>query len=204
LPNVQTCKPGKLHPNALFDRIATFLLYRLCYNTTYQYQIRISVSQPLMEMDGKAHFESDGIRKTISPESSRSSIASDAKKILTIFLTKNANLEMPAAVTEYASSVTFTPNVSSFLPTPMKMSESASAMWACIGLFASAICRERYNAGEPKRIVVDVYSATLMLCSVFLFQINGKIFTESQAAPRATHLDRGRNRETYRNVISNM
>lgn len=155
-------------------------------------------------MDGKSHLESDVIRKTTSSKDSRSSIPSEAKRILETFLTKNANLEMPAAVTDYASSVIFTPNVSTFLPTPLKMSESASAMWACIGLFASAICRERYNTGEPKRIVVDVYSATLMLCSVFLFQINGKIFTESQVAPRAIHLDRGRNRETYRNVVSNM
>jgi hypothetical protein len=156
------------------------------------------------KMDEKSHIESDGIRKTITPrEALRSSIPLDAKKILTA-LTKNANLEMPAAVTQYASSVTFTPDVSSFLPTPMKMSESASAMWACIGLFANAICRERYNAGEPKRIVVDVYSATLMLCSVFLFQINGKPFMESQVAPRVAYLDRGRNLETYRGVVSNM
>ena len=164
----------------------------------------MSASQPSTEMDGKSHIESYGIRKTILPESLHSSIPAAAHKILTAFLTKNANLQMPAAVTEYASSVSFTPDVSSFLPTPMKMSESASAMWACIGLFASAICRERYNAVEPKRIVVDVYSATLMLCSVFLFQVNGKIFTESQVAPRAIHLDTGRNRETYRSVVSNM
>jgi hypothetical protein len=155
-------------------------------------------------MEGKSHTENDGIRKTILPEGLRSSIPSDAKKILTAFLAENANLEMPAAVTKYVSSVTFTPDVSTFLPTPMKMSESASAMWACIGLFASAICRERYDAGEPKKIEVDVYSATLMLCSVFLFQVNGKNFVESQVVPRAAHLDRGRNRETYRNVVSNM
>jgi hypothetical protein len=155
-------------------------------------------------MERKSHTESDGVHKTILPENFRSSIPSEAKKILTAFLIKNANLEMPAAVTDYASSVTFTPEVSSFLPTPMKMSESASAMWACVGLFANAICRERYNAGEPKKIEVDVYSATLMLCSVFLFQINGKNFVESQVAPRAVYLDKGRNRETYRGAVSNM
>ncbi|KAF2430810.1 CoA-transferase family III [Tothia fuscella] len=155
-------------------------------------------------MDGKSHPERDGIRKTTLPERSRSSIPSDAKRILTTFLIENADLKMPASVTEHASSVAFTPDVDSFLPTPMKMSESASAMWACIGLFASAICRERYNAADPKKIVVDVYSATLMLCSVFLFQVNGKKFVESQVAPRALHLDKGCNRETYRNVVSNM
>lgn len=155
-------------------------------------------------MDKKSLVESDDIRKTIPPGDSMPLIPSDAKRILTTLLTENASLEMPAAVTKYASSVIFTPEVSPFLPTPMKMSESASALWACIGLFAGVICRERYDVGEPKKIVVDVYSATLMLCSVFLFQIDGKPFIESQLAPRAVYLDRGHNRETYRSVVSNM
>lgn len=154
-------------------------------------------------MDGFSQFKGDATDETTSPKTSGAFIPSDAMKILTM-LTKDANLEMPTAVTGHASSVTFTPNVRSFLPTPMKMSESASALWGCIGLFASAICRERYNAVEPQRIVVDVYSATLMLCSAFLFQVNGKPFIESQVAPRAIHLDSGRNRETYRNLVSNM
>lgn len=180
-------------------------LYLIVFVTTgyYQFQVRTLASQPLAEMDGKAQLESNGIRKTIPPKNFSSSIPAGAKEILT-FLTKNASLEMPATVTKYASSVTFTPDVDPFLPTPMKMSESASALWACIGLFANTICRERYDAKEPEKIVVDVYAATLMLCSVFLFEIKGKHFVESQVAPRAVHLDKGRNRETYRNVVSNM
>jgi hypothetical protein len=137
------------------------------------------------------------------PNGARPSISSAAKDILTS-LTKNPALGMPSEVTIYASLVTFTPDAASFLPTPLKMSESASALWACIGLFANAICQDRYGTAEPKKIVVDVYSATLMLCSVFLFQVNGKPFVESQVAPRAIHLDRAKNRETYRNVVSNM
>jgi hypothetical protein len=155
-------------------------------------------------MDEKYHSESNGIGKPISSDDSRSSVPAEAKQILIDLLTKDPKLEMPASVTEYALSVTFTPNVSSFLPTPMKMSESASALWACVGLFASAISRERYNTGKPKKIEVDVYSATLMLCSVFLFEVNGKVFTESPAVARAIHLDKGNNRETYRGVVSNM
>jgi hypothetical protein len=151
-------------------------------------------------MDAISHPKSNGID---TPKNARPSIPSEAQRILTM-LTKNPGLEMPLSVTGYASSVTFEPNVSPFLPTPMKMSESASALWACIGLFASAISRERYGSGEPKRIEVDVYSATLMLCSVFLFQVDGKVFTESPAVARAIHLDKGSNRETYRNVVSNM
>lgn len=132
------------------------------------------------------------------------SIPSAAAAILTTILTKDENLGMPQAVIEQASSVVFTPDVSTFLPTPMQMSEIASALWACTGLFASTICQERYKTAKPEKIVVDVYSATLMLCSVFLFQVDGRMFLESKAAPRAVHLDRGRNRETYRNAASNM
>ncbi|KAF2669483.1 CoA-transferase family III [Microthyrium microscopicum] len=154
-------------------------------------------------MDNKSPIPLDGTH-TIPPDTLPSSIPSSAQEILATFLINNADLKMPWEVTNYASSVVFTPEVGSFLPTPLKMSESASALWAVIGLFANAICRERYNAGEPKKIVVDVYSATLMLCSVFLFQIDGKNFIESKVAPRAAHLDKGRNVEMYRNQASNI
>lgn len=127
-----------------------------------------------------------------------------ARKILMESLIDNKSLNMPASVTEFAHTVNFTPEVDTFLPTSMKMSESASAMWGCIGLFADAICRKRYQTSEPKKIVVDVYSATLMLCSVFLFEVNGKHFMESQVAPRAMYLDKGHMRETYRITMSNM
>lgn len=135
---------------------------------------------------------------------SSTSISSAAARILTTLLTKEKSLGMPPAIAEQASSVVYTPDVNTFLPTPMQMSESAAAMWACIGLFASNICQERYRIKAPEKIIVDVYSATLMLCSVFLFQVDGRAFVESKAAPRAVYLDRGRNRETYRNAASNM
>jgi len=82
-------------------------------------------------MDGKSHFESDGICKTISPENSRLLIPSDAKKFLAILI-KNANFEMPAVVTEYASSVTFTPNISSLLPT---RNENVGVRFCHVGLY---------------------------------------------------------------------
>lgn len=141
--------------------------------------------------------------KMSATASSLSSIPLDAAAILKLLIDDH-KLKMPAAVTRYVSSVTFTPEVDPILPTPLKMSESASAMWACLGLFASAICRQRYNSPEPRTIEVDVYAATLMLCSVFLFQSRGKPFAESQLMPRAIHLDKWNNREIYRNLVSNM
>jgi hypothetical protein len=155
-------------------------------------------------MDQNSKSASNDALKSTSPNGLRPSISSAAEDIL-LALTKNPDLEMPAAVTNYASAVIFTPDdAATFLPTPLKMTESASALWACIGLFANAISQERYGSPEPTKIVVDVYSATLMLCSVFLFQVDGKPFVESKVVPRAIHLDTGNNRETYRNVVSNM
>ncbi|KAF2167344.1 hypothetical protein M409DRAFT_33832, partial [Zasmidium cellare ATCC 36951] len=132
------------------------------------------------------------------------SIASQAREILMKSLIENEALKIPRAVKKLASSVSFTPEVEPFLPTSLKMSESASALWATIGLFANAMCEERYNTATPKKIVVDAYSATLMLASVFLFEVDGKHFIESKVVPRAIHLDKGSMRETYRTHLSNI
>ncbi|KAK4500670.1 hypothetical protein PRZ48_008859 [Zasmidium cellare] len=139
-----------------------------------------------------------------SPKISPTSIPSQARQILTNSIINNESLNIPKAVKDLTSNVVFAPEVEPFLPTSLKMSESASALWATIGLFANAICKERYSTEEPKKITVDVYSATLMLASVFLFEVDGKHFIESKAVPRAIHLDKGTMRETYRNVISNV
>ena len=131
-------------------------------------------------------------------------IGSKARDIMIASLVEKSSLSMPAAVKDLAATVSFTPDAKSFLPTPLRMSEASSALWACIGLFAHVICQDRYEVDKPKRIVVDVYSATLMLCSVFLFEINGKPFLASDTARKAMYLDRGQMRETYRANISNM
>ncbi|KIW95863.1 uncharacterized protein Z519_02927 [Cladophialophora bantiana CBS 173.52] len=135
---------------------------------------------------------------------SHSSVAKEAKRILIDHLIRNVDFAMPAVVSEEASRVIFTPDTEPFMPTPMKMTESVSALWACIGLFANTICRERYNTPKPGSIEVDVYSATLMLFSLMLFQLGGSGFEDGEMTARTAHIDKGMIRETYRGLATNI
>ncbi|OAL22848.1 hypothetical protein AYO22_06756 [Fonsecaea multimorphosa] len=124
------------------------------------------------------------------------SVPKEAKQILIRHLLENASLGIPSEVSGNVSAVTFTPNVSPFMPTPMKMTESVSALWACIGLFATAISQGRYGVPMPKSIEVNVYSATLMLMSLALFEIER--CDQGEAAQRVKYIDKGRISETYK------
>lgn len=135
---------------------------------------------------------------------SRSSVSVEARRILMDCLLNNTDLAIPTVVSEPASTVVFTPDVKPFMPTPMKMTESVSAMWGCIGLFANTICRERYHLPGPETIEVDVYSATLMLSSLALYEVNGHGFADGDLMARAAHLDKGHISETYRSLATNM
>ncbi|KIW35511.1 uncharacterized protein PV07_02202 [Cladophialophora immunda] len=130
------------------------------------------------------------------------SIPKEAKQILVRHLLENPSLDIPSQVSRNVSAVTFTPEAGPFMPTPMKMSESVSALWACIGLFASAISQERYSVPVPKSIQVDVHSATLMLMSLALFEIEG--CGQGEAAQRVEYIDKGRISETYRAMATNI
>ena len=130
------------------------------------------------------------------------SVPDEAKRILVECLLENPSLGIPSQVSEKASAVVFTPKVNPFMLTPMKMTESVSALWACIGMFASTISQERYNAPKPKSIEVDVHSATLMLMSLALFEIEG--CDQGEAAHRVEYIDKGRISETYRAMATNM
>ena len=144
-------------------------------------------------------FDSDTPKYQVEP---CCSVPDEARRILMDCLLENSSLGIPSQVSEGASAVVFTPNVKAFMPTPMKMTESVSALWACIGLFASAICQERYSASVPRSIEVDVYSATLMLMSLALFEIDG--LGEGEAEQRVAYIDKGRISETYRAMATNM
>lgn len=133
-----------------------------------------------------------------------SSIPGEAKRILLECLLGNEALAMPLEVVERASQVTFTPQINSFMPTPMKMTESVSAIWACIGLFATAVAQKRYNMPQHVKIEVDVQAATLMLSSLVLFEIDGKGIADKEVGARGAHLDKGCITETYRAMATNM
>lgn len=133
-----------------------------------------------------------------------SSIPREAKRILLECLLENEALAMPLEVIQRVSEVTFTPHINSFMPTPMEMTESVSAIWACIGLFATTIAQKRYDVPQRLKIEVDVQAATLMLSSLVLFEINGKGIADKEVSARGAHLDKGRIGETYRAMATNM
>jgi hypothetical protein len=139
-----------------------------------------------------------------SAEPLHSSIPPEAKRILMECLLDNKALDMPLEVTERASEVAFTPQINSFMPTPMKMTESVSALRACIGLFATTIVQKRYNASHHMKIEIDLQAATLMLSSLVLFEINGKGIADQEVSARGAHLDKGHISETYRAMATNM
>lgn len=155
-------------------------------------------------LDGTATSSIRGPWKADKNECPDISIPKEAKRILLQCLVGNAALEMPPEVVELAPAVKFTPEISPFMPTPMKMTESVSALWASIGLFATAIARKRYGMDQRMDIGVDVQAATLMLASLNLFEMDGKGIGHEEIASKAAHLDKGHIGETYRAMATNM
>lgn len=155
-------------------------------------------------LDSTATSSIRGSWKADKDDCADASIPKEAKRILLQCLVGDAALEMPPEVVELATAVKFTPEISSFMPTPMKMTESVSALWASFGLFATAIARKRYRMDQRMNIEVDVQAATLMLASLNLFEMDGKGIGHKEVASKAAHLDKGNISETYRAMATNM
>lgn len=136
--------------------------------------------------------------------SSAASVAQEAARILQECLVGDAKLGMPKGVKEQVPLVSFTPETAPYIPTPMKITESCSALWGCIGLFAATIAQERYNTPKPSKIEVDVHSASLMLFSLVLFQLGGKGVGDPEVLERTAYLDKGGILERYRGLATNM
>jgi hypothetical protein len=137
-------------------------------------------------------------------QTNASSVPKEAARILRECLVNNAALDMPALVKEQLSLVRFGPETAPYIPTPMKITESCSALWGCIGLFASAISQERYDRAKPEKIEVDVHSASLMIFSLVLIQLGGKGVGDPEVLGRSAYLDKGGILETYRGLATNM
>jgi hypothetical protein len=132
----------------------------------------------------------------------RALVSTGAVRILKDYLLEARGLKIPSIVKAGFANIVFSPAVEPFMPTPMRMTESVSALWALIGLFSSAICQQRYGSSKPAKIEVDVHSATLMLMSLALFRIEG--VSHEEMAKRVEYLDKGRISETYRAMATNM
>jgi hypothetical protein len=110
---------------------------------------------------------------------------------------------MPTEVIKEGPLVSFTPKCAPYMPTPMKLTESSSALWGCIGLFRSAISQARYKTPPLKKIEVDVH-ATLMIFSLVLIQFDGKGVGDPEVLERSAYLGKGGILERYRGLVTNM
>ena len=133
-----------------------------------------------------------------------STIAAEAQRILDERLLHNKGLKIPASVADRLSSVSFTPSdAPPIIPTPCKISESAAALWALVGLFSAKIYEDRYGSG-PQKVDVDIHQITLFPFSAFLFEIDGKGISDISLKDRTRHMDLGNFTEPYRALATNV
>jgi crotonobetainyl-CoA:carnitine CoA-transferase CaiB-like acyl-CoA transferase len=99
----------------------------------------------------------------------------ECSRILQDVLIASPALNILPSIKEAAKKVRFTGGDRPFLPTPMKMTESSSALNALVAAGASAVATDRYGI-DPQDIEVNTDLATLFLESVLLPTINGKHF----------------------------
>lgn len=131
-------------------------------------------------------------------------IASEASRILKDALLGNQDLKLPEAIKSHIDSVKLTPeDATPSIPTPAKISESSTALWALLGLFSAVISEKRYNLPKQE-VTVDIHSATLYTMSALVAQVNGKPVFHPEVLPRALYLDIGNIRQPYRSLASNV
>ncbi|OCK77889.1 CAIB/BAIF family enzyme [Lepidopterella palustris CBS 459.81] len=135
---------------------------------------------------------------------SQPSIATEARYILKTSLLQDKVLRIPQKITSRLSSVTFTPtDAPPIAPTPCKLSESAAALWALVGLFSAVISEERYGVPD-QHVTVDVHTATLFPMSTFMFELDGKGIWHPEVKARMDFMDPGKFTEPYRGLATNI
>ncbi|ODQ78899.1 hypothetical protein BABINDRAFT_162564 [Babjeviella inositovora NRRL Y-12698] len=90
-----------------------------------------------------------------------------------------------------------------FLPTPLKMTESSTALWAYLSAWSLAIMSARYGLGE-ETAVIDSEQATLYLLSFALVRFNGVPILDERFASRIAQYDTGMSSEPYRAMATNI
>lgn len=131
-------------------------------------------------------------------------IHTEAKGILRKLL-NDERLNVPQSVQKSAEGVTFvTDGVQKkpFIPTPLKMTESSTALWAFLGAFGSAISADRY--GKPQECVVNSDKASLYLLAAVVARLNGKTPMDPELGARLAAYDKGNMKETYRRLCTSV
>lgn len=131
-------------------------------------------------------------------------IHSEAKGILQRLL-NDERLKVPESVQRSAQAVSFvTEGVQAkpFIPTPLKITESSTALWAFLGAFGSAISVERY--GKPQDCTVNSDRASLYLLAAIVARLDGKTPLDPELGARLAEYDKGNMKETYRRLCTSV
>ncbi|RDW63606.1 hypothetical protein BP6252_11151 [Coleophoma cylindrospora] len=100
----------------------------------------------------------------------------EARNALLNQVLTDSRLGLSPAVIEACKEVTFVGDDKPFIPTPLKITESSSALSGLVGALASVVAAERYGVHQGVEINTD--KATLFLMSVLLPTVNGVSFLE--------------------------
>jgi hypothetical protein len=102
------------------------------------------------------------------------SIQEESERIFRNVLLTDQSLHLPEGIRDLANRTKFDANAISepFLPTPVKMTQSITALWALGATIANFICKERYELDQD--VVIDSDAASLFLMSSAVAKVNGR------------------------------
>ncbi|GME65958.1 CoA-transferase family III domain-containing protein [Neofusicoccum parvum] len=107
-------------------------------------------------------------------------VQDESHRILRECILSDETLQIPQSISDAAENVTFIgDDVRPFLPSPSKMTESASALSALVAAAASAIAADRYGI-EYQKVKVNTDLASVSLFSVILPTVDGAPFMENK------------------------
>lgn len=136
---------------------------------------------------------------------SKYSIFTEADRILKQVLLRDPQLQFPASFHEAAKKVKFFgEDDQPFVLTPLKITESSTALNALVATAASAVAADRYGIGYQD-IEVNTDAATLFLESVLLPTIGGTLFFKNeQMIPELRKMDLNNMSKPIRRLTSNI
>ncbi|KAM5350016.1 hypothetical protein ACJ41O_006521 [Fusarium nematophilum] len=133
------------------------------------------------------------------------SILAESERILNEVLLRDAALDLPSSFAQAAKKVKFVgDDTKPFVLTPLKMTESSSALTGLVATAASVASAERYGI-DYQHVEVNADVATLFLESVLLPTIGGKPFVaDEEMAQELAKMDIHHVAKTIRRFATNV
>lgn len=132
------------------------------------------------------------------------SVQAEAERIFKDVLLPDARLGIPNDAASLATRTKFSTRSLSHpvVPTPVKMTESMTALWALAAAVGNSICQRRY--GIDQDVVIDSDVATLSIMSSTVVTVEGKMLKDKELAGRHMKYDTGRMFLASRRLATNI